>query len=311
MMMMPQFPRVHIKFAIAWFAIAWLMGGCHKSEVQDPLHSRQVTFAVHKSDLPGKTQITSRPHRAEIWLGNPIPLTTEVFAQDDVLYTHAVELPLSVHQIQRFLLLDEQGHIVYAIPRADAHYAPLVSRPVAFTVDASQDSSQQVEVQALPFCSEDYAKFGFDWFVIEQQICFFGDICLTGEPYHIHDFAGSLYEQAPGGLKMDMAAIFQIRAFEDGVPMEGSPFSNESWHGVGEPICMSYTAQPYPGKNHTFELWLLAPGPQADEFTYQHYHTFETNRFGRLLPHHPPVIDFVVGSCVYSASTLVLEWIEY
>ena len=130
-------------------------------------------------------------------------------------------------------------------------------------------------------------------------------------PYGTADFAGSDYENVPGGLQMDMPAIFKVHIFRtfngQTVEVPNSPFTNLG--NENQPLCVKYPDRiRVTGEEFSFELWILVP--VDDGFDYVLYHTFTSTDGGPLStsPGTDGIIDFVLGNCVYSTSDLELNW---
>jgi uncharacterized protein YcfL len=128
-------------------------------------------------------------------------------------------------------------------------------------------------------------------------------------PYKPEDFAGSDYEDVPGGLQVDMPAIFKIHAFRNDLELPKSPFYNIGMED--EPLCVRYPDRiRISDEVFTFELHILVPDGQ-DGFHYQYYHTFTSIDDGPLDTEdleNDGVIDFVLGTCNYSPTDLQLGW---
>jgi hypothetical protein len=136
-----------------------------------------------------------------------------------------------------------------------------------------------------------------------MEQCFFGDVCLNGNPYLPGDFTGSAYEGQANGLQEDVPAIFEVHVFvtEPGgqpVPVQNSPFSNIAWLGEGSPLCVQYPDQlTLDGEVFTFELWVLVKNASGG-FSYQLYHTFSCTDGGQIPETGPEgVVDFAIGDC--------------
>ncbi len=122
-----------------------------------------------------------------------------------------------------------------------AAYAEYTSVHVPFTFDVNAFQKAEVPVEVLCYLPELYDYFGFTWFeiteIVVREFCFFGDICLNGDPFSPADFDGSLYGT---GLGVDVSAIMKVVVKRDGIEVPNSPFDNETWLGIGDPLCVQY-----------------------------------------------------------------------
>lgn len=312
--------RISIILLIVYVCLG--VGACEEESppvVQDqPSLLKEVIFEISSSGANagmGIQSIKEGPSQAvmaEIWVeGVDSPYYSELIFKNGRYHTKGFGMKAGNYTIERFLLLDENGHIVMAAPEAGSALATEVQTPVNFTtVISEKDKTTTIEIEVIDFTPASYQDFGFDWFAIACEICIFGDLCLTGNPYYTSNFTGSLYENVPGGLQIDMAAIFKIYAYSGDTLLPGYPYSNEPWLGVGQPLCFDYIAYPYmPEKSIEIQLWILSPDGMGG-FAYQPYYTIETNKSGKIKLNNggDGVIDFVVGDCVHGDIDLTLEW---
>jgi hypothetical protein len=152
----------------------------------------------------------------------------------------------------------------------------------------------------------------YQYYAIHLDVLVQGSNLKNDAPFSISDFEGSDYENVPGGLQIDMPAIFKINAFRNGVELPNSPFSNLTKEN--QPLCVQYPDRiRTTGEVYTFELHILVPnGDGQGNFGYVHYHTFTSTDGGQLNVqdvHGDGIIDFVLGNCVYSESDLQLSWL--
>jgi hypothetical protein len=178
-----------------------------------------------------------------------------------------------------------------------------VSLPIDFVVAAFEKTEIRIEV--LCFIDAAYEAFGYEWFeitIIElDQLCFFGDICLNGEPFIPADFE-------PGygtGLGIDIPAIMEIVVKKDGV--QTAVYNNAT--DQSEPLCAAYYEDPdVTGEVYTFELYLWLP--DGNGFSYQLYHTY-TSTDGVLDVDIGDdfILDFFVGTCGYGDADQTFDFI--
>jgi hypothetical protein len=201
-----------------------------------------------------------------------------------------------------------------ATPTSTSLYKDYVSDPVALDFEVNDFQKAEIPIDVLCFQDNLYEGFGFDWFqvteIVIREQCFFGDICLNGNPYKPGDFAGSDYAGQINGLQEDMPAIFEIRAFFDGNQIPGSPFSNLSWLGEGAPLCAEYPDNlGVDGEEFTFELWILVKNDLGG-FDYVLYHTWTFEDDETIPAGQDGIVDFVVGDCNLIPADLNLNWIN-
>ncbi len=127
--------------------------------------------------------------------------------------------------------------------------------------------------------------------VVTMEQRFYGTICVNPA-----DYEGSIYENQPDHLKADMPAIFKVKALNNGADLDGSPFRNVDWYGVGDPICVKYQDNPeLSGEVFTFEIWVWVK--DVEGFTYQLYHTFSITDDQLIDSGNDDIVDFAVGTC--------------
>ncbi len=299
--------------------IAVALLSCQK-EKTDPVTEQEVTFTATlvtpdvglKSTtdvIPCKSDV---PDYAAVKI-NGLWYYPALFTLDGQLYTQAIKFPVGVYTVQEFFLYknvggttayDDGDIVVFATPLAGTLYAEFVSTPLEFTFTVEAFKKAQVEIQVLCFQDHLYTNFGFMWFhiteIIVREMCFFGDICLNGnggEPpaWIPSDYAGSLY--AVNGLQEDEVAIFQVKVYKNGVllPPPYDVFSNESWYGIGAPLCVVYPDNLSLVEVFTFEIWVYVK--TLSGFGYQLYHTFTVTDAELWVTGPDGVIDFAIGTC--------------
>jgi hypothetical protein len=293
---------------------------CQKDEADKPVVLQDVSFGIEHVDPMGLKDGSFdilcpenlTPVKAKIVIaGITDPFYPLVFFLNERWYTQAIKLEPGTYTIEEFYLLDADDNILMATPAAGSVYAPYVDgKTVAMDILVEAFVKKEFKMWVLCYEPAKYDEFGFFWFrinrIVVRTFCFFGDICANGEPYLPADFANTAYADLPGGLLMDMPAIFEIRAFDgDGDPLPYSPFSNLGFENL--PLCVQYPDNiDIAGETFTFELWIL----EADG-TYTHYHTFTVtdDQIDITDVDEDDVIEFVVGNCNYSATDLQLSWI--
>jgi hypothetical protein len=308
-------------FLLMMLAVA--LFSCQK-EKSDPVTEQEVTFTAiqidpgaglkNTNDWDWKCDETLEPVYAEIdlylgavYYGTYRPL---VFALDGKLYTQAIKLPPGTYTVDKFLVMDDMGtpgdltddEIYMATPTAGADYSQYTDPDVRFDFIVEAFKKAEVEVEVLCFIPSEYTGFGFTWFhiteIIVREVCFFGDICLNGEPYLITDYAGSLYEG--NGLQEDEIAYFNVVVKKNGIEVPGSPFSMAPIYGTGYPLCVQYPDILNVEEVFTFEIWVLVKTSTGFDYVYYGSLTATDNGplfyAGTAMPANT-VIDFVVGTC--------------
>jgi hypothetical protein len=317
---------------------------CQKKENEPVVTQQEVSFSASMITNPDGLKSTSdvkckddlSVDYAAIVIGSNYYFM-DVYMLGGKVYTQAIKLDVPPSgskdfYVTQFYLMRENGgkdpvpppggtmvgddEIIFATPTATSPYKDYVSDPVdiKFTVTAFQ--KVEIPIDVLCYVESAYGSFGFDWFVITEivlrEACFFGDICLNGNPYFPADYTGSLYSQ--NGLEEDEVAVFEVRTFKNGNAVPNSPFSNEGTYGNGQPLCVQYPDDlSITGEVFTFEIWVLVKSITAGVFIYQQYATLTCTDNGPLyylgnaLPSNQ-VIFFAIGNCS-PMSDIILAWL--
>jgi hypothetical protein len=289
--------------------ISVILFSCSKREVDNTDIKQDVVFSAIEVD-PGAGLKSTDDWECKDLVADYAHVTIdgidyypEVFRLDGVLYTQAIKLPVGAYTVTQFLLMDDNGTpgvlgddvIVMGTPLVGSDYDVYVTKPVNFDFDVLEFTKLEIDVEVLCFQDAEYDAFGFNWFQITEIVireqCFFGDICVDPA-----DYVGSAYEGQENGLQVDMPAIFEIRAFKNGVAIPYSPFSNLAWLGEGAPLCVQYPDNiNVDGEEFTFELWVLVKvGPDFDYVKYGEF-TFEDDEL--IVGGTDGIIDFAIGTC--------------
>ena len=226
-----------------------------------------------------------------------VEYTTDVYRLDGKLYTQSIKLDVGTYSVSDFLLYSADNTLIMATPETGSAYASYVSKPVAFDITVNAFEKAEIPIEVLCFVPQNYTYFGFTWFasteIAVRKVCFFGDICLNGEPFAPADFNGSLYGSNVG---VDVSAIMKIIVKRNGQEVPNSPFKNLD--ALNSPLCVQYPdLLNVTGEVFTFELQLWLP--DANGFSYQTYAIYTATDGGALnvLPGADGVLDFVVGTC--------------
>jgi hypothetical protein len=166
-----------------------------------------------------------------------------------------------------------------------------------------------VSLEVLCFEAEAYTDFGFGWFtigeVILREACFFGDICIANPAL----YAGSIYDDATGGVNVDEVAVTQVIVKRNDVEVPNSPFNNVATYGAGAPLCVQYPDYVGQVDNFTFELQVWVPSATPGTFTWQTYATLTTTD-ALAIPGTGAqgVFDYAIGTCSPN-STNIYTWL--
>lgn len=294
--------------------IAVLFAACNKKEEDMVLPEAEVSFSINESINDGLKSATVddwdgvcatdddgnilEPAYAEITIDGT-PYTPDVYRLDGKLYTQSIKLDATVttHTVSKFLLYSAGDVLIRATPETGSDYAEYVSKPVSFTFDVNAFEKAEIPIEVLCFMPQNYTLFGFTWFasteIAVREVCFFGDICLNGEPFAPVDFNGSLYGNNVG---VDVPAIMKIIVKRNGQEVPNSPFKNVG--ALNSPLCVQYPdILNVDGEVFTFDLQLWLP--DGNGFSYQTYATYTATDDGALniAAGVDGIVDFVVGTC--------------
>ncbi len=295
--------------------IAVLFAACNKKEENMVLPEAEVSFSINESINDGLKSATVddwvcpsddqgnllEPAYAEITIGGTL-YTTDVYRLDGKLYTQSIKLgaadaTATTYSVSKFLLYSADNVLIRATPEEGSEYAEYVNQPVPFNIDVNAFEKAEIPIEVLCFMPQNYTYFGFTWFasteIAVREVCFFGDICLNGEPFAPSDFNGSLYGSNVG---VDVPAIMKIIVKRNGVEVPNSPFKNID--ALNSPLCVQYPdILNVDGEAFTFELQLWLP--DGNGFSYQTYATYTATDDGALDIDAgvDGIVDFVVGTC--------------
>jgi hypothetical protein len=288
---------------------------CQKDEADKAVVLQDVTFDIEHVDPFGLKSDTFdiecpgdlTPVKARIKINGTYyePL---VYFLNTRYYTQSIKLAPGVYNIEEFYLLDANDSIVMATPAAGSDYAPYVEfNTVTKQITVEAFVKKEIKMWVLCYEPARYEPFGFFWFRINRIVvwekCFFGDLCIKA----LSDYVGSLYELQPGGLMLDMAAIFQIRAFKTSVDpaneLPNSPFSNAEGpnYAVGAPVCVEWADNiDIPNEVFIFQLWIYVA--VEDGFDFVHFYTWTFVDDQMVGFNGDQVIDFMLGNCGYGGT---------
>ena len=301
-------------FTVSLMLMAVVLFSCKKDK-EESASQQEVSFQANQIIPDGGLKSTNafdvqcsetEPSNAHIVIGG-VAYDPSVYRVDGILYTQSIKLDAGSYNVTEFFLYKDTGpagydnldEIVMATPAEGSTYAVYTTPDLPHPFTVSAFTKTQVPMQVLCFEPNVYDEFGFNWFaigeVVLREACFFGDICLNGEPFVPADFNGSLYGSNVG---VDVPAIMNIIVKRGGVEVPNSPFTNEG--ALTSPLCVQYPDNlNVDGEVFTFELQLWLP--DGIGFSYQTYATYTATDDGAIStnPGADGVFDFVVGTCGY------------
>jgi hypothetical protein len=305
---------------------------CQKKESEPVATTQDVVFAAEWVD-PGSLKSTNgdefpcSPLSADYaWVKlNGQDYYPDIFTLDSKIYTQAIKLtvpsggsaPVSITQ---FWLMHDNGTAGYGpddvpvmgTPMLGSDFHSYVTQPLSFGFSVNAFEKAEIPVQVLCVQRGNINGFGFDWFSVDEivvrEMCFFGDVCLNGQPYTPNDYNGSLYGS---NLGPDVPAIMRITVAKTvvGVTTTYPSTNNEGWLGIGAPLCVTYPDNIFiNGEVFTFDLevWVKKNGV----FQYVNFYRFSCTDDGpfNVLPGADGVIDYVIGTCVYPGANITFQW---
>ena len=253
----------------------------------------------------------------------------EIYYVEGLPYTKAIMLPINdlsdscdSYVLKGFLVWDNMGTAGYddaaraddmlfkAAPLPGSEFWDFAVNRVEYQFEVCAFYKTKILIDVLCFVPNDYELFGFFWFEITEitvrEMCFFGDFCLKDTEIYL----GTLYDESGGGVFIDEAAIFEIRArhqvgngqLQD---MVGTPFNNMDWLGIGEPLCIRYPDYDAEVDYYEFDLYLWAMVGNQMGWVYLYTFTWNDIFEDTYPPGDDGVYEFVVGNCVASETDML------
>jgi hypothetical protein len=193
-----------------------------------------------------------------------------------------------------------------AAPHVGSAWEGFVDNALNVTFDIINFDKKEILIEVLCYEEDDYANFGFVYFqfyeIVVRQECFFGDICVKS----LEDYEGSLYEDQDQGLQYDMPAIFYIEVWRNDVLQD--TYSNESFLGVGAPLCVWYADRLLEVDNFEFKLFIYVDDGAG--FGYKYFHSWFITDDGLWTHGDDSIMDFVLGSCVVGADVALMPYMD-
>jgi hypothetical protein len=300
------------KIVLSLLAVAVFFVGCNKDkETEQNPSEASFEFKIEQTDNGFKNDV---PECSDLNM-DYVKFTISGETYKTLIYyvggeylTQVVKLPVGDYALTSFLVYNDNGTpdnedddiLIKASPEPNSTYWDLMANPLDLPFSVDPFYKKQITVDVLCFEDLFYEEFGFTWFnfndvKIERQ-CFFGDIC-TG---CYEDYAGSLYEDQPEGIQMDMPAIFEIRMFKNDEDVPFRVFSNESYLGVGQCLEVYWPNVVDVEEEFTFELWVLLP--TGNSFEYRHINSWTFMDDDAPATGDDGVTDFILGSCNYDGA---------
>ncbi len=321
-----------MKKLIYIFAIAAIiLTGCKKNtdnEQISPVKQQEVEFAVN-TILPSADRASGYniplcdenldADYAIILLdsgdpNDPDTLYADVYYIGDQLYTKALMMDPGNYTVIGFLVMDDitddgpsDDDMIYkAAPMPDSEFFEFAVNTLNIDFTVTEFAKTKILIDVLCFIPDVYDLFGFFWFEITEitvrEMCFFGDLCIKNTA----DYANSLYAQSGGGVFIDEPAIFQIWAWHNGMPMnvddqgEQQPYTNESWLGMNDPLCIRYADYDNETDNYVFALYVYVKVGSGFDYVPLWTWTWNDNFEDTYDIGDDGVAEFVIGNCNYT-----------
>lgn len=255
------------------------------------------------------TQITSPPTY------DTATFIPQVFYLNGTAYTQSIKLKVGTYKVTDFKMMNDNNTplntaddiLVLAAPYTSSTYGSYTNTPLPLTTTVTAFQKNEIPISVLCFEETNYEKFGFGWFRISQinirEQLFFGDLCLK----HPEEYAGSPYANMPGGLKIDMPALFKIRIFTDNVltdSVTNNKWTGTTWDYINKPLSVTYVDQPNVVNQFKFELYILVK--VGNTFQYKLFNTWTFADAERISAGTDNVVDFVLGNCNINQADLIL-----
>jgi hypothetical protein len=316
-----------------------MLYSCQKKETDSLTTTQEVVFVAEWVD-PGNLKSTnddpppafpcSNLSTDYAWvILNGQSYYPDLYELSGQLYTQAIKIDVPSGgqqpiQISQFWLMHDNGNAGYGpedvpvmgTPMTTSEYNAYVTTPLSFTYTVEAFTKAEIPIQVLCVQQQTIEGFGFNWFgvseIVVRQICFFGDICLDGNPYSPAQFAGVAYGN---NLGIDVPAIMQIRVEQNGQAVPYSPFNNLAWKGIGDPLCIQYPDNlEIPNELTRVFLDVLVLDDMGG-LVLVNYAQFTITDDGPLMYNGNPiagadnVLDFVIGECSYANADIVFDWL--
>lgn len=292
-------------FTIA-LLVAILFAACNKDKEINSTSEATFEFKIEQSNFNFKSDV---PECSDLnmdyvkFVVNGETFKSLIYYVNGEYLTQVVKLPAGDYFLTSFLIYNDNGTpsdesddiLIKASPEPNSQYWDLMTNrlDLPFTVDPFY--KKQISIDVLCFEELFFEEFGFTWFEFNdfklEGHAFFGDIC--SDCYE--EYAGSLYEQQPEGIQMDMPAIFEIRVYRNDETEPLKTFSNAEWLGVGAPLEVFWPNNLNEEEEFSLELWVLLP--TGTSFEYRLIDTYTFMDGNGPATGEDGVTDFILGSC--------------
>jgi len=218
-------------------------------------------------------------------------------------YTKSIMLPTrGTYVLEEFMLMydnntpgvESDDSVIMAAPHTGSELAAFVETPLHYTFVAEEYDVLDISIQVVCYEAANYDKFGFEYFeyddYLERQECFYGYLCV----HTMDDYTGSLYENQGAGLQNNMPAIFKIEGYRNDI-LQDTVFSNESWLGEGQPLCVVYEDRNYIVDEFEFRLYVYVD--VKNQFEYRYFHSWYRDDAQAWNHGSNGMMDFIVGTC--------------
>lgn len=302
---------------LVWLLILLVViASCKKDDNSSPNDDNQgvaFTFSTSSSSLKTTDCFSEEADYAKVTISGTA-YKTEVFYINSQPYTNTIKLDAGDYVLTEFMLMSDNNTpddtsddiMIAATPHEGSEFAQYVEQALAIEFSVEEFKKTELGVSVLCYQENDYSKFGFIYFGIDQVVVreqfFFGDICIC----RLEDYANSLYAGQSTGLQLDMPAIFKIEVWRNGVFFE--EFTNEEWLGEGSPLRVRYADVLHHEDMFKFKLFVLVR--QGSEFNYVHFHTWCFKDEEVIKNGEDGVVDFVLGNCQPSADLILAPWMN-
>jgi len=304
--------------AVLFAATMIFTTSCQKDEVQNT--EAQIVFDIHNPGLDnsnlkdGGVDDPDKPLCGDATpayvmvtfanYNNGVAIKIPVLSSYDVTKTQVLKLMPGDYTVTSFEVYDANDNLIWVAPLSGSEYQQFLTNTLDLTITVDAFKKYQFDVDVL--CWQDWAfeQFGYAWFHFNKYsvktLCFFGDVCTKFyDAWHID---GSPYAgQVSGGE--DFPAIITVTVYDHNtgaVMSNPNTFSNASYLGEGEPLCIEYVDN-LEDDNDQFdvEISLVLPDGSVSLLTTL---TIDADEWsGNGFGGNDGVYDFLVGGkdCIY------------
>jgi len=301
--------------------IVLAIAGCHKYETgEQETNSQGISFSIAPGSNLGNLKSTdtincfSEQADYAIVQIDDSSYKVDVFYIGDMPFTTTLKLSTGTHTLKEFTMWSDNNtpasladdELLAAAPHSGSNFSAYVVTPLNIPFLIEPFAKVEFPIEVVCFEEDNYDDFGFQYFqingVLLHEESFFGDLCAKNPD----DYIGSLYEQQSTGLQYDMPAIFKIEVWRNGTIQQ--TFSNETWHGEGEPLTVRYGDYVLQTDAFEFKLYILVR--KGSWFDYVYFYSWFTTDDQKLPQGSDGVVEFALGNCVPDADVILPPWIN-